>query len=168
MIDLKQFIVDVPGFPKPGIVFRDISPLLRHHFAAVVEAMSALASADEWARVDALAGVESRGFVLAAALATKHDKGLVMARKKGKLPPPVVCESYDLEYGADALEMKPGRGRVMLVDDVLATGGTMRAGAKLCKSAGYDLMALLVLVDLNLNVDFEWESLKARSVIRYD
>jgi len=167
LIDLKQFIVDIADFPKPGIVFRDISPLLRHHFAAVVEAMSSLVSTAEWAQVDALAGVESRGFVLAAALATKHNKGLVMARKKGKLPPPVVCESYELEYGMDSLEMKPGRGRVMLVDDVLATGGTMRAGAKLCRSAGYDLLALLVLVDLNLNLDFRWESLRARSVIQY-
>jgi adenine phosphoribosyltransferase len=92
VIDLRQFIVDVPGFPKTGIVFRDISPLLRHHFAAVVEAMTNLVSPDEWATVDALAGVESRGFVLAAALATRHNKGLVMARKAGKLPPPIVRE----------------------------------------------------------------------------
>lgn len=168
MIDLKQFIVDVPGFPKPGIVFRDISPLLRHHFGAVVDAMSALVSAAEWSKVDALAGVESRGFVLAAALATRHNKGLVMARKKGKLPPPVVCESYDLEYGADALEMKPGRGRVLLVDDVLATGGTMRAGANVCRAAGYELLALLVLLDLKLNADFTWQSLRVRSAISYD
>ena len=168
VIDLKQYIVDVPGFPKPGIVFRDIAPLLRHHFGAVVDAMGALVRPDEWQQVDAVAGIESRGFVLAAALAARHSKGLVMARKKGKLPPPTVRASYDLEYGSDALEMKQGDGRVLLVDDVFATGGTMRASADLCRTAGYDVIALLVLLDLNLNAHFEWNLLKIRPVIRYD
>jgi adenine phosphoribosyltransferase len=168
MFDLKRHITDVPDFPKPGIVFRDISPLLRHHLGATTAALSALVSDDEWLRIDALAGIESRGFVLAAALATVHNKGLVMARKKGKLPPPTVRESYDLEYGTDALEMKPGNGRVLLVDDVLATGGTMRAAANLCASAGYDLIGLLVLIDLKLIKSFEWHSLRVRSAIQYD
>ena len=168
MHDLKRHIIDVPDFPKPGIVFRDISPLLRNHFSATTAALSGLVSNDEWSRIDALAGIESRGFVLAAALATLHNKGFVMARKFGKLPPPTTRESYDLEYGTDELEMKPGNGRILLVDDVLATGGTMRAAANLCAGAGYELQGLLVLIDLKLTSDFVWSSLRVRSVIRYD
>jgi len=168
MFDLKRHITDVPDFPKPGIVFRDISPLLRRHLGPATAALSALVSDDEWSRIDALAGIESRGFVLAAALATRHDKGLVMARKQGKLPPPTVHQSYDLEYGTDALEMKAGNGRILLVDDVLATGGTMRAAANLCASAGYELLGLLVLIDLKINTEFEWQSLRVRSAIQYD
>jgi adenine phosphoribosyltransferase len=168
MPDLKRHIADVPDFPKPGIVFRDISPLLRHHLGATIDAVSNLLSASEWSAVDALAGIESRGFVLAAALATRHNKGLVMARKKGKLPPPTVRESYTLEYGTDALEMKTGSGRIVLVDDVLATGGTMRAAANLCAAAGYDVLALAVLIDLNLIRNFEWRSLRVRAAVRYD
>jgi adenine phosphoribosyltransferase len=167
MSNLKAHIVDVADFPKPGITFRDISPLLRHHLAATTDAMSALLSSEEWMQVDALAGVESRGFVLAAALATKHNKGLVMARKKGKLPPPTVRESYQLEYGVDALEMKPGNGRIALVDDVLATGGTMQAAANLCRAAGYQVQSLLVLIDLKLAQNFTWQSLPVRAAIRY-
>jgi adenine phosphoribosyltransferase len=168
MHDLKRHIIDVPDFPKPGIVFRDMSLLLRNHFAATTAALSALMSKDEWSQIDGLAGIESRGFVLAAALATLHDKGLVMVRKFGKLPPPTVRESYDLEYGTDALEIKPGSGRLLLVDDVLATGGTMRAAANLCAGAGYELVGLIALIDLRLKTDFAWRSLRVRSVIQYD
>jgi adenine phosphoribosyltransferase len=167
MHDLKRHIIDVPDFPKPGIVFRDMSPLLRNHFSATTAALSTLVSKEEWSQIDGLAGIESRGFVLAAALATLHDKGLVMVRKFGKLPPPTVRESYDLEYGTDALEIKPGSGRLLLVDDVLATGGTMRAAANLCAEAGYELQGLLALIDLQLTTDFAWRSLRVRSVIRY-
>jgi adenine phosphoribosyltransferase len=168
MHDLKRYIADVPDFPKPGIVFRDISPLLRNHLAATTEALSALVSAAEWSQIDALAGIESRGFILAAALATQHRKGLVMARKFGKLPPPTVCAAYDLEYGTDALEMKAGTGRILLVDDVLATGGTMQAAANLCAQAGYDVRGLIVLIDLHLANNSAWRSLTIRSVIQYD
>jgi adenine phosphoribosyltransferase len=168
MHDLKRHIVDVPNFPKPGIVFRDISPLLRYHLSETVTALSDLVTVEQWKQIDALAGIESRGFVLAAALATATRKGVVMARKKGKLPPPTVAESYDLEYGTDALEIKPGTGRIMLVDDVLATGGTMRAAANVCRSAGYEVMGMLVLIDLCLAHNFQWNALSARSVIRYE
>jgi adenine phosphoribosyltransferase len=168
MHDLKRHIADVPDFPKPGIVFRDISPLLRDHLATTTVALSALVSAAEWSQVDALVGIESRGFILAATLATQHRKGLAMARKFGKLPPPTVRATYDLEYGTDALEMKAGTGRVLLVDDVLATGGTMQAAANLCAQAGYDLRGLIVLIDLNMANNFSWRSLRVRSVIQYD
>jgi len=168
MTDLKPHILDVPDFPKPGILFRDISPLLRHRLADTVAALSALLNADEWAHIDALAGIESRGFVLAAALATKHGKGLVMARKQGKLPPPSIRQAYDLEYGSDALEMKAGTGRLLLVDDVLATGGTMRAAANLCHASGYEVRGMAVLIDLKLVTDFAWHALTVRSAIQYD
>ena len=90
MFELKQAITDVPDFPRPGILFRDISPLLREHFDATVRALDALCSDEEWGEIDALAGIESRGFILGAALAIRRGKGFVLVRKQGKLPPPVV------------------------------------------------------------------------------
>ena len=167
MFDLKQAISDVADFPRPGILFRDISPLLRDHFAATVLAMDALLTDEEWSGIDALAGIESRGFILGAALAIRRGKGFVLVRKQGKLPPPVVDVAYALEYGSGVLEMQRGRGRVMLIDDVLATGGTMTAAADLCERAGYQLGALVVLIDLNIVKDFSWRTLRLRTVLNY-
>ena len=167
MFDLKQAISDVADFPRPGILFRDISPLLRDHFAATVRAMDALLTDEEWSGIDALAGIESRGFILGAALAMRRGKGFVLVRKQGKLPPPVVDVAYALEYGSGVLEMQRGRGRVMLIDDVLATGGTMTAAADLCERAGYQLGALAVLIDLNIVKDFSWRTLRLRTVLNY-
>ncbi len=167
MVDLKQAIRDVPDFPRAGILFRDIAPLLRDHFEATVDALDALLSAEEWRQVDALAGIESRGFILGAALAHRRRKGFVLVRKQGKLPPPVVDAAYELEYGSGVLEMQEGRGQVVLVDDVLATGGTMRAAAGLCDRAGYELKALLALIDLRIVPDFSWRTLRLRACISY-
>jgi adenine phosphoribosyltransferase len=167
MSDLKRAIRDVPDFPRPGILFRDIAPLLREHFDATIQALDALLSNEEWAEVDALAGVESRGFILGAALAIRRHKGFVLIRKKGKLPPPVVDVAYDLEYGSGVLEIQRGTGRVVLVDDVLATGGTMAAAAELCDLAGYQLKALLALIDLHIVPDFSWRNLRLRASIEY-
>jgi adenine phosphoribosyltransferase len=167
MADLKQAIRDVPDFPRAGILFRDIAPLLRDQFEATVDALDALLSAQEWREVDALAGIESRGFILGAALAHRRHKGFVLVRKQGKLPPPVVDVAYDLEYGSGVLEMQKGRGQVVLVDDVLATGGTMRAAADLCDRAGYQLRALLALIDLRIVQDFSWRNLRLRASITY-
>jgi adenine phosphoribosyltransferase len=167
MLDLKRAIADVHDFPRPGILFRDISPLLRNHFGATVQALDALLTEEEWSGIDALAGIESRGFILGAALAMRRGKGFVLVRKQGKLPPPVVDVSYDLEYGSGVLEMQSGQGSLLLIDDVLATGGTMTAAADLCHRAGYRLHALMALIDLNLVRDYSWRGLRLRAAINY-
>jgi adenine phosphoribosyltransferase len=167
MFELKDAISNVPDFPRPGVLFRDISPLLRDHFDLTVQALDALLTDAEWAEVDALAGIESRGFILGAALAIHRGKGFVLVRKQGKLPPPVVDVSYQLEYGSGVLEMQRGRGRLILVDDVLATGGTMSAAAELCVRAGYQLQALAALIDLNIVADYAWRNLRLRAAINY-
>ncbi|HEX3603330.1 MAG TPA: adenine phosphoribosyltransferase [Steroidobacteraceae bacterium] len=167
MPDLKRAIRDVADFPRPGILFRDIAPLLRDHFDATLAAMDALLTVQEWQEIDALAGIESRGFILGAALAIRRGKGFVPVRKQGKLPPPVVDIAYDLEYGSGVLEMQKGSGRVVLIDDVLATGGTMSAAAELCDRAGYELKALVALVDLRIVPDYSWRNLRLRSSINY-
>jgi adenine phosphoribosyltransferase len=167
MFELKQAIADVADFPRPGVLFRDISPLLRDHFDATVQALDALLTDAEWSEIDALAGIESRGFILGAALANHRGKGFVLVRKQGKLPPPVVDVSYELEYGSGVLEMQRGQGRLLLIDDVLATGGTMTAAADLCQRAGYQLQALAALIDLNIIVNYSWQTLRVRAAINY-
>ena len=167
MTDLKQAIRNVPDFPRPGILFRDIAPLLRDHWEATLQALDDLLTPQEWDAVDALAGIESRGFILGAALAARRRKGFVLVRKQGKLPPPVVDVAYDLEYGSGVLEMQKGHGSVVLVDDVLATGGTMSAAADLCERAGYQLKGLLALIDLRIVADYSWRNLRLRAAINY-
>jgi len=167
MTDLRSFVRNVPDFPKPGILFRDITPLLRDHFRETIDAMSALLPPDQWRDVEAIAGVESRGFMLAAALAERHGKGFVPIRKQGKLPPPIVGVPYDLEYGTGVLEMQKGSGRLVLVDDVLATGGTMEAAASLCIDAGFEIVRLMVLINLHLVKDFRWEQQSVLAAIDY-
>ncbi|MCG5052654.1 MAG: adenine phosphoribosyltransferase [Myxococcales bacterium] len=167
MSDLRRYIVDVPDFPKPGILFRDITPLLAQAFRETISAMEALLSAPEWDTITAVAGVESRGFVLAAALAERRNKGFVPIRKQGKLPPPVVDVPYDLEYGAGVLEMQAGRGHLLLVDDVLATGGTLKGAADLCARAGYQVGAVAVLIDLQLVPPLHFGGLAPRAAIIY-
>jgi len=168
MTDLKSHIVDVPDFPRAGILFRDIAPLLRREFQATLDAMDGLFSEQEWDRLDALAGIEARGFVLAAGMAARRGKGFVPIRKQGKLPPPVVSAAYALEYGNAVLEVQSGGGQLALIDDVMATGGTMRAAAELATLAGYQVRGLAALIDLRLVGDFIWHQLPLRCVIRYD
>lgn len=167
MFELKQAIADVADFPRPGVLFRDISPLLRDHFDETVQALDALLTDAEWREINAVAGIESRGFILGAALANRRGKGFVLVRKQGKLPPPVVDVSYELEYGSGVLEMQRGHGRLVLIDDVLATGGTMTAAADLCQRAGYQLQALVALIDLNIVVNYSWRTLHLRAAINY-
>jgi adenine phosphoribosyltransferase len=167
MSELKQAIRNVPDFPSKGILFRDIAPLLREHFAPTIDALDQLLTDEEWRRIDAVAGIESRGFILGAALAAKRGKGFVLVRKKGKLPPPVVDISYSLEYGSGVLEMQRGTGTLLLVDDVLATGGTLSASAELCERAGYQVRALAVLINLNIVANYRWRELPLNCAIEY-
>jgi adenine phosphoribosyltransferase len=167
VVELKRLIRDVPDFPSRGILFRDISPLLREHFESTIEVLDSLLTAAEWSEIDAVAGIESRGFILGAAMAARRRKGFVLVRKQGKLPPPVVDVAYDLEYGSSVLEMQCGHGRLLLVDDVLATGGTMTASADLCIRAGYEIRAIAALIDLKIVADYRWRSLSVRAGVHY-
>jgi adenine phosphoribosyltransferase len=142
-------------------------PLLKTHFEQTIAAMDGLLSAAEWAEVDAIVGIESRGFILGAPLALRHGKGFIPVRKQGKLPPPVASLAYQLEYGAATVEMQPGSGRVVIVDDVLATGGTMNAAAELCERSGYEIKALITLIDLKLIPPLSWNGIGLRSAITY-
>jgi adenine phosphoribosyltransferase len=167
MHPLARLIVDVPDFPQAGVLFRDITPLLRSHFSEAIDALDGLWTEREWAEADAVAGVESRGFILAAALAERRGKGFVPVRKKGKLPPPVVERRYALEYGEGVLEMQRGEGRLILVDDVLATGGTLTASAELATAAGFRVLHAGVLIDLRITRDYRCLGEAPRAVIRY-
>jgi adenine phosphoribosyltransferase len=149
---VRALLRDVEDFPKPGIGFKDIAPLLADGpaFAAVIEAIAAAAGGDGDA-VDLVAGVEARGFLIAGALATELGCGLLPVRKAGKLPPPTVRKHYDLEYGSAELEVPVGMldgRRVLLVDDVLATGGTLAAAADLLTEAGAQVTAIAVIIEL--------------------
>ncbi len=169
MHPLSQYVDEIPDFPKPGILFRDVSPLLRQKFPETIDAMSDLFSADEWASVDYLVGIESRGFIFAAALACRHGKGFVKVRKPGKLPNVHASVSYGLEYGSDELQMQKGDGgRVIICDDLIANGGSMKAAADLCRQVGYEVAGMACLVDLKTLNDFEWHGIRVRSVIQYD
>ncbi len=150
-MDLKDHIRGIPDFPKPGILFYDISTLLRHPDAWQV-AMGRLANVVRGYHPHLLAGVESRGFLLAAPLALKLGCGFVMLRKRGKLPGPVIGMDYALEYGSDRIEIQadaiaPGT-RVVVVDDLLATGGTMAAGIALLRKVGAEVPAAAALIEL--------------------
>ena len=167
MTNLKKFISNTPDFPAKGIIFRDISPLLREKFPQVINSMAKMFSKDEWEQIDCIGGIESRGFIFAAPLAYKLKKGLVMIRKKGKLPNPAASQNYSLEYGEATLEMHKGSGKILIIDDVLATGGTISAASSLAQKAGYDVKALSVLIDLNIIKDFKWQGIGCKSLITY-
>ena len=150
-IDLKQHIRSIPDFPKPGILFYDISTLLAHAKAWHVT-IERLADAIRPYKADVLAGIESRGFLLAAPLALALGTGFVMLRKKGKLPGITVRHTYALEYGTDTIEIQQDaieRGaRVVLVDDLLATGGTMAAAVTLLEQVGAVVPATACIIEL--------------------
>ena len=147
ILNFKDYIYELPDFPAPGVLFRDMSPLLAEPqvFAAAIDRMLEKVNLNN---IDYFVGIESRGFILASAMALRAQKGLIAVRKAGKLPPPVVQETYQLEYGTASIEMRKGEGRVALVDDVLATGGTLLASRSLCARAGYTVNDHVVLIDL--------------------
>jgi adenine phosphoribosyltransferase len=150
--EVRALVRDVPDYPHPPIVFRDITPLLADGSALrdVTEAFAGLAAAD--GGVDVVAGMEARGFLLGAPLAVRLGVGFLPLRKAGKLPPPVERVDYDLEYGTAAIELRTGTlrpgARVLLVDDVLATGGTAAAAAELIERCGGRVVALAFLLEL--------------------
>jgi adenine phosphoribosyltransferase len=148
---LKQYVRDVPDYPQKGIIFRDITPLLgeKKIFREAVELMSKAWSADP---PDLVAAIEARGFIPGAAMAVSLGAGFVPIRKTGKLPWTTISETYDLEYGTDQLEVhsdavKPGQ-TVLIVDDVLATGGTASAAVRLIRKLGADVVGVQVLIEL--------------------
>ena len=171
MDTLKTKIRHVPDFPKPGILFYDITTLLndRQGFRDTVEA---LASPYRGKNVDQVVGIESRGFILGGAVATALGAGFVPIRKPGKLPAKCYREDYALEYGTDSLEIhedavRAGQ-RVLLVDDVLATGGTAKAAAGLVRRIGADLVGLSFLIELNfLNGRDKLAGEEVYSVLQY-
>lgn len=152
-LTLKDFIRDVPDFPKPGILFRDITPLLAdaRAFGAATEAM---ASPFVGQGIDKVIGIESRGFFLGGPLALALGAGLVIVRKPGKLPWKTRSVEYELEYGSDTVEMHEDAitegERVLVVDDLIATGGTAAATVKLARDGGAEVVACVFLVELEL------------------
>ena len=149
---LKQYIRDVPDYPQKGIIFRDITPMLANKkiFPEVVELMSKAWMAE---KPDLIAAIEARGFIPGAAMAVKLNAGFVPIRKVGKLPWNVIAESYQLEYGTDQLEVhsdavEPGQ-KVLIVDDVLATGGTASAAVRLMRKLGAEVLGVQVLIELS-------------------
>ena len=164
---LEEGIRDIPDYPRPGILFKDITPLLATPGALeeVVAAMSA-----GFGPVDKVTGIEARGFILAAPVACRLRAGFVPVRKQGKLPAATYAQSYDLEYGTATIEVhtdafEPGE-RVLIVDDVLATGGTAQAAADLVRKAGAEVAGVSVLLELEaLNGRAKLDGLTVRSLL---
>ena len=170
--ELKRYVRDVPDYPQKGIIFRDITPLLgdKRIFREVVELMS-----KTWLDnpPDLVAGIEARGFIPGSAMSVRLDAGFVPIRKTGKLPWMTVMESYDLEYGTDQLEVhsdavQPGQ-KVLIVDDVLATGGTASAAVRLMRKLGSDVIGVQVLIELGyLDGRRRLQDVKLKSEIVYE
>ena len=170
-MDFQVFIRDVEDFPKPGVTFKDITPLLKHP-EALTKACDSLLSMLDGMSVDKVVGVDSRGFIFAPLLASKLGAGFVPVRKKGKLPHKTIAETYSLEYGTDALEIHTdaiNKGEKVLVhDDVLATGGTAEAVCKLVEQLGGEVVQCNFLIELSfLKGSEKLNGYPIQSLLRY-
>ena len=171
-MNLVDLVRDIPDFPEPGIVFKDITPVLSNP-VALHQLVDDLAAPFEAAGVTKVAGIEARGFILATPVATKLDAGFVPIRKPGKLPFETELESYDLEYGSDALEVHrdacaPG-DRVLIVDDVIATGGTAAAAVSVLNRIGADVVGIAVFIELGfLNGVDALDGTPLHALVTYD
>ena len=170
-MDLKDHIRGIPDFPKPGLLFYDISTLLAHGDAWQV-AMGRMANAVRAFNPHVIAGIESRGFLVAAPLALKLGCGFIMLRKRGKLPGAVIGLDYALEYGTDRIEIQadaiaPGQ-RVVVVDDLLATGGTLAAGIALLRQVGAEVSAAATIIELTFLGGRAKLDVPVESLIAYD
>jgi adenine phosphoribosyltransferase len=169
--DISRAIRDVPDFPKSGIIFKDITPALADP-TLLAGCIDLLAEGFQPGDIDAVVGIDARGFIFATGVALKLNAGFVPVRKKGKLPYQTHAESYDLEYGSNTVELhvdavKPG-DRVLLVDDLLATGGTATAAANLLKRIGADIRGVHFLIELGfLDGAAKLAGFNLRSLIRY-
>jgi adenine phosphoribosyltransferase len=168
---IQSLVQDVPDFPKPGILFRDITPLLAAP-EAFADAIALLAEPFAAERIDAVIGIESRGFMFAAPLSLALSAAFIPVRKPGKLPRACQRVEYALEYGSDALEMHTdaleGRRRVVIVDDVIATGGTARAAVELARGAGAEVVGAAFLIELGfLQGRAQLPGLRVEAVLRY-
>ncbi|NJO55031.1 MAG: adenine phosphoribosyltransferase [Rhodospirillales bacterium] len=170
-MDIKDYIRSIPDFPKPGINFYDISTLLAHADAWSV-AMGRLAKLVSRHQPDVLAGIESRGFLIAAPLALKLGLGFIMVRKHGKLPGPTIPHEYALEYGTDIIEVQADAveigQRVVILDDLLATGGTLGAGIDLLNSIGGNVVAAACLIELTFLNGRKRFDVPFNSLVTYD
>ena len=171
-MNLLDYLPGVPDFPKPGVLFRDISPLLANP-AAFKEAIRQLDEIAQQFDYTHILGIESRGFIFGSALAHHAHKGLALARKPNKLPLASHREAYGLEYGNDSLEIQqsslPKDAKVLLLDDVLATGGTLIAADKLIRSAGFEVSGAITLLEitfLNGNELLEQNRIRHQSVLK--
>lgn len=170
--DLSTLIRDIPDFPKPGVVFKDITPVLADG-AAFAQLLDALAGPFHDVGVGKVAGIEARGFTLATPVADRLGAGFIPIRKPGKLPYDTVREEYTLEYGSDSLELHvdaaaPGE-KVLLVDDVIATGGTAAAAVRLLRRLGADVVGIAVFIELAfLNGAEMLEGVPLHALVRYD
>lgn len=170
-MNLKEKITEIPDFPKKGILFRDFSPILKDP-----SALSFIA--DEFTKhfhpkdIDLFAGIEARGFLLASILANRYNKGMIMIRKAGKLPGKTIKQSYKIEYGQDTIEIqkdiiREGQ-RILICDDLLATGGTARASAKLIEKIGGEVTGFAFIIELTgLNGMKEISQYNCKSLVRY-
>ena len=164
----KDFITDVPNWPAEGVLFKDITPLLADQkvFNLALDDLSIMI--DEL-QFNSIAGIESRGFIFGAGLSALNGCGFIPVRKEGKLPPPTEYIDSTKEYGNEVLEVKSGSGDVVIVDDVLATGGTLRATEQLLTEAGYNVVGAIVLIDLAyLHSEILIGGQPVLSLIKYD